>query len=158
MREVLNEPPEPPGARAPGVPHDLETICLKCLRKEPEKRYAGAADLADDLERFLDGRPIRARRLGAVEWAWRWCRRNPAAAGLVATAACLLAVLVAAALVRASMARERERELKWQADLGRLEKERTQPTTGWRERVNQLTTGVSVCGSSPLRGSAPASR
>ncbi|MBY0232968.1 MAG: protein kinase [Gemmataceae bacterium] len=77
---------------APGLPPDLETILLKALAPEPEARYASAAELADDLRRFTEDRPVKARRTGLLEHAWRWCRRNPAVAGL---AAALLVALVA---------------------------------------------------------------
>jgi formylglycine-generating enzyme required for sulfatase activity/tRNA A-37 threonylcarbamoyl transferase component Bud32 len=75
------------------VPLDLDTICLKCLRKEPENRYASAAELADELARFLCGEPILARPVGLLEWTWRWCRRQPALASM---AVGVVAILVGA--------------------------------------------------------------
>src|ERR1700722_8179703 len=73
------------------VPRDLETICLKALAKKPEERYADCSQLTDDLRRWQEGEPIRARPLGPLERAGRWVRRNPALAGM--TAAVILASL-----------------------------------------------------------------
>jgi tetratricopeptide (TPR) repeat protein len=81
---VTHEEPLPPRRVNPEVPRDLETIVLKAIAKEPAHRYATAAALAEDLKRFLDLKPIRARRVGLPERFWRWCRRNPAVASLLA--------------------------------------------------------------------------
>jgi tetratricopeptide (TPR) repeat protein len=82
--QVRQDDPVPPRRLQPTVPRDLETICLKCLRKEPGRRYATARDLADDLRRFQAGEPVRARPVGTGERVFVWCRRKPAIAGLAA--------------------------------------------------------------------------
>jgi hypothetical protein len=94
VRQVLENEPVPVRQLNSAVPLDLETICHKCLQKDPGKRYASARQLAEDLERFLDGRPIQARPVGRLERAWRWCRRNPWWAGALGTVALLLVTII----------------------------------------------------------------
>src|SRR5205823_1347532 len=108
--------PARPRLLDPLIPRDLETVVLKAMAKDPADRYPGAAALAADLRRFLEDRPVRARRSSPAERAWRWCRRNPALAGACALAlAALLGIVVvsvAAALrqARAAEALLREKE------------------------------------------------
>jgi WD40 repeat protein len=90
LEQVRSLEPVAPSRLRPRLPRDLETICLKCLRKEPHRRYATPRALAEDLRRFLDGRSIVARPVGAVERLGRWCRRNPALATAGGVAAALL--------------------------------------------------------------------
>jgi tetratricopeptide (TPR) repeat protein len=84
MEQVCTQEPVPVRELQPNVPRDLETICLKGLRKDSRQRYASAQALADDLQRWLDGRPILARPVPSWERAWKWVRRRPALAGLAA--------------------------------------------------------------------------
>jgi serine/threonine protein kinase len=84
LMQVMTEEPVPPRRLDPSLPRDLETICLKCLEKSPSRRYANAQDLADDVERFLAGKPISARPMPPIERLARWGRRNRLVAGLLA--------------------------------------------------------------------------
>jgi eukaryotic-like serine/threonine-protein kinase len=95
LQLVTSTSPVRPRERVKGISRDLETICLKCLEKEPHQRYATAAELADDLERFLSGQAVTARPIGSATRFVRWCRRNPAPATLLAGA---IAVPAAAAI------------------------------------------------------------
>ena len=93
-RQLISKDPVSPSRLNAKVPRDLETICLKCLRKEPGQRYATAAALADDLRRFIEGRPIEARPPGWAGTAWRWAKREPASAALLAVALAMGGLIV----------------------------------------------------------------
>jgi WD40 repeat protein len=97
LQQVVADEPVPPARLNPQVPRDLQTICLKCLSKEPLRRYATAADLAADLGRFLRHEPIRARPIGLPGRLWRWARRHPGPAGL--TGGMVAMALVAFAII-----------------------------------------------------------
>jgi serine/threonine protein kinase len=84
MRRIQVEEPERPGKYHSRVSRDLEAIVLKCLEKDPKRRYATARELMRDLERYQAGEPVQARRIGELQRGWRWCRRNPALAGVLA--------------------------------------------------------------------------
>jgi serine/threonine protein kinase/tetratricopeptide (TPR) repeat protein len=120
----LRDEPLPPTRYEPRVGPDLETICLKCLQKEPARRYGTAAGLADDLRRFLAGEPIRARPISTWERGVKWARRRPALAALLATTAAAI-LLVLAILTTATMllvaANERERQATAAAEARALE-------------------------------------
>ncbi len=108
MQLVVAEP-VPPSRLQPGVPRDLETICLKCLEKEPRKRYASATALAEDLRRFRAGEPITARPVGGVERAVKWVKRRPAVAALLGVMAlALLLLLGGGAYFTVRLAEERD--------------------------------------------------
>jgi eukaryotic-like serine/threonine-protein kinase len=94
VRQVLEQEPVPPRQLEPRVPLDLETICLKCLEKDPARRFATATDLADDLLRFVSGDPIHARPTPTWERAWKWGKRRPAIVALMGLGALSLATFV----------------------------------------------------------------
>lgn len=122
LEQVRTTEAVPPRQLQPRVPRDLETICLKCLEKLPERRYPTAAALAEDLRRVQDGDTISARPAGSIERTWKWVRRYPAVASL-ASLAVLLTVLGAAGIMReAQKAFESEQQAqreKWQAQQQR---------------------------------------
>jgi len=96
LHQVMHDEPRTPRVLNDRIPRDLDTIAIKCLEKEPAKRYASAQALADDLQRWLAGKPILARPIGRVARCWRWCRRN---AVLAAFAGALVAALLAGTLI-----------------------------------------------------------
>src|SRR5262245_51223401 len=99
FRQGLADEPVPPARLNPRVPRDLETVCLKCLQKDPPRRYSSAAELAEDLRRYLLGRVVAARPVGNWERAGKWIRRNPAVASLSAAAVLALVAGTVASLL-----------------------------------------------------------
>jgi tetratricopeptide (TPR) repeat protein/tRNA A-37 threonylcarbamoyl transferase component Bud32 len=122
--QVISQDPVPPSRLNAGIPRDLETICQKCLCKEPEGRYGDARALAEDLRRFLEGRPIQARPLSRTARLWRWCRRNP-------TAAAISVVLLAAAAVST-----------WQAVRATRAEQQAQKRLKQIEKVDDILTSI----------------
>lgn len=119
LLQVVGDEPVPPSRLNAQVPRDLETICLKCLHKDPARRYFAAQDLAEDLRRFQAGEPITARPISRRERVWRWCRKNPAVASLSVLVFLLLLLLSAGSLriaVRLKEQRDQAVEARQQAD------------------------------------------
>jgi serine/threonine-protein kinase len=119
LQHLAADDPVPPSRLLPRVPRDLEVICLKCLEKSTGRRYPTALALATDLERFLNGLPVAARRLSKTEKYWRWCRRNP---GIATLTTGLITAVVAGFIgvlwqwSQAELARERESFARTEAD------------------------------------------
>jgi serine/threonine protein kinase len=107
LEQVRTQEPVTPSSLQPKTPRDLETICLKCLQKEPARRYESAQALADDLRRFLNHEPIQARSVTALERLTRWRRRNPAVAALLAISVSILVVGLAVTTSLAIVAHNR---------------------------------------------------
>lgn len=124
MRLLLETEPVLPRRLNQKVDADLETICLKCLQKDPSQRYPSAAALADDLERWLAGKPIQARAVGRTEQVWRWCKRRPAIAGLTAASGVLLVMLLVGLAVSTALIARKAAEARGDRDLAQ-QSERT---------------------------------
>src|SRR5262249_24305959 len=107
LDQIRSADPVPPRRLAPGVPRDIERVCLKCLQKDPAERYPLATDLADDLQRFVNGEPGAARSAGLLERGYKWARRKPTLAGVYALAL-LGAFLLTVTAVVASLWRQAE--------------------------------------------------
>jgi serine/threonine protein kinase len=111
VMKILSDEPLPPSHWRSGLARDLDTICLKCLEKDPRRRYAGAAELAEDLRRYQAGEPISARPIRIWERIWRWCRRQPlAASALASTGALGLTLLTTVVLYNAQLRESLNRE------------------------------------------------
>ncbi len=102
LRQIADDDPRPPRVWDRGIPEELETIVLKAIRKEPSERYASACELADDLQRYLDNRPILARRPGPAERLRKWTRRHPS---VVAAGAAMLVFLTVGSLASTAIIR-----------------------------------------------------
>jgi WD40 repeat protein/tRNA A-37 threonylcarbamoyl transferase component Bud32/peroxiredoxin/ribosomal protein S27E len=96
LKQAIDDEPPSPRKFDNRIPRDLETICLKCLEKDVNRRYATAEDLAEELRRYLRGEPILARPVGRIARTWRWCKRNPTVARLIA--AVIFALLLGSAV------------------------------------------------------------
>jgi serine/threonine protein kinase len=110
IKQVADADPPAPRQISPAIPRDLETIVLKAMARRPEDRYATARDLAEDLEAFLEDRPIKARRTSPLARGWRWCRRNPAVASLALSTLVALSLAAVAGWVGYARAEERRKD------------------------------------------------
>jgi len=141
LMQVIEKDPVAPRILNPEVPRDLETICLKCLQKDRQHRYASADELVDELQRFLNGEPIQARPVSNIERARKWCRRKPVVATLIGAVALSLIIgttvstyFAIVANERARVARIEEGRANQNAEKFRIERDRAESE---KERANQ---------------------
>jgi WD40 repeat protein/serine/threonine protein kinase len=149
LLQALRADPIPPSRLRPGLSRDLETICLQCLKKEPGKRYASALELADDLARFLKGEPVRARPVGPAERSWRWGRRNPVVAGLLAALAAVVVLgfgLVTWKWLEADTERSQAEQARTEAEQLRHKAERGENLLAVDKALGLCEHGESGCG------------
>jgi WD40 repeat protein/serine/threonine protein kinase/tetratricopeptide (TPR) repeat protein len=143
MERVLHEEPERLRKLAPGVPRDLETIVAKATARDPASRYATAGALADDLRRFIEDRPIRARRVSPAERLARWCRRNPAIAGSIGVTALALVAVAALSLVYARrQARHASERAEANTQISKLASDLKQESSALTIERSQLRTAL----------------
>ncbi|HND51356.1 MAG TPA: serine/threonine-protein kinase [Pirellulaceae bacterium] len=153
---VSEEEPRLPSGVRKSIPRDLATICLKCMSKSPDQRYQSAAMLADELQRFLDDRPILARPLSTAERVWRWSRRNRPLAALIVAVVVLIVASVAGSLaaawrfhldgLRLSLSAKAERDERWKAESARERAESAE-----RQSIERLVSGYLLVGQTAQR-------
>jgi serine/threonine protein kinase len=158
VKQVLHDEPPRPRKLNPGVPRDLETVVLKAIARDPAQRYQTPAEMADDLRRFVEDRPVRARRVSQAEQLWRWCCRNPGIAVLGGALAAVLVLATAASLLAAryfnrlrldeARAAQSEREAWHQAELSRqaAEKAAEERREAQRREALERTTVTAMSG------------
>lgn len=145
LKQIADAEPPRPGALEPGIPRDLETILVKAMAKDPAERYQTADAVAEDLRRFLDDRPILARRSSAAERLWRWCRRHPAVA-IPSAALILLLLLTTVGSTLAAAYLQRQTRLAQQAQARAAEAERSRRQELFRAHVNNARGAVAKAG------------
>src|SRR5207249_3086059 len=165
LRQASEKTPDRPSSLVHNVPHDLETICLKCIEREPASRYASAALLADDLEAWLTGRPIHARPVNAAGQLWRWAKRNPLPAMLVASllialvfiaiGSTIAAIKIGAERTRAVLAEKDANEKLYQSLIAQAHASRLTGTAGQRfDALNAISQASVIHPSEELRREA----
>jgi tetratricopeptide (TPR) repeat protein len=138
VQQVRTAEPVPPRRLVPQVPLDLELICLKCLRKDPKDRFASAAELAEELRRFQEGRPIQTRPTPVWERAWKWAKRQPAlAASIIATFLVGVIALGSLLLHLEHRAEKAEGELKKRDEVAKLRDRLQDLHRGAQDKSNQ---------------------
>jgi WD40 repeat protein len=135
LEQVRHLEPVPPRQLLPKTPRDLETICLKCLQKDPRRRYGSALELAEDLRRFLEGVPIRARPLGPLGRLVRWARRRPALASLVLVSAAAALALLGGGLWYNSRLRSALEDARYQEGVAIKERDVAREESRLRQRI-----------------------
>jgi serine/threonine protein kinase/predicted Zn-dependent protease len=150
LLQVMHDDPVPPSQLRGKTPRDLETICLKCLHKDPPRRYHSALELAEDLARFLEGRPVRARRVSVAERLVKWARRRPAVAALLLSS---VAFLLAAAVTFVWYDRhERRREAAARDEVQELLRagEAAARQEDWADARSRAATALARVGAEPF--------
>jgi len=135
LRKVAEEEPVPPSTVNRRFDRDLETICLKCLEKEPRRRYGSAEALAEDIERWLGDEPILARPVSMAERGWKWARRRPAVAGLFATIFVALITITAVSTILSLRLAAQKGVIKQEAERARRESEKSRETAAFLKQM-----------------------